>query len=364
MKVFFRVDASIEIGAGHLSRCLTLAHALKLSDVEQCIFILKSHQGDFGHYIKECGYIVEYIPLEFSPDYTSSDYREWVGGSASNDALSTLNCLENHNYEYGDLLVVDHYGLDITFEEILKKNINNICVIDDLVNRKHDCDFLVDQTCGRQESEYRHLLPNKAVVLAGEDYSLLRAEFLGLRAAAMLRRKNFTTIKNVFINFGSTDPTNMTTHIVNLLSKSSYLNRYNLTVVLGRNSPNIDAVKACLAKYSGKVDLVLDAKNMAELIYEADVAIGAAGATTWERCALGLPSVLIKTAENQSTVIDRVIGFGVAVIYDIESNLVELEKKLLHIQSDYKYMSNRCFNLIKADGAKLVAEKLLGSIIK
>ncbi len=364
MKAFFRVDASIKIGGGHLSRCLTLAHALKLAGVDQCIFILKSHEGDFEHYIKECGYLVEHIPLEFSPDYTSSDYREWVGGSALNDALSTLNCLENHNYEYRDLLVIDHYGLDITFEEMLKKSIRNICVIDDLVNRKHDCNFLIDQTCGRQVGEYQHLLPNKAVVLAGENYSLIRAEFLGLRYAAMLKREDFTTIKNVFINFGSTDPTNMTTHIINLLSKSSQLSRYSLTIALGRNSPNVDAVRACLTNYSGQVNLVFDAKNMAELIYEADVAIGAAGATTWERCALGLPSIIIKTAENQSTVIDRVIGFNVAVLYEIESNLAELENKLLYIQQNYKYMSHQCFDLIKADGVNLVVKKLLGSMNK
>ena len=354
------------MGGGHLSRCLTLANALKRNGVTQCYFILKAHQGDFTEQIISDGFEVEVIPLEFKPDYYSGDYKHWVGGNIPNDAKSTLDYLYKTGFTFNDWLIVDHYGLDIKFEDFIANIGFNVGVIDDLVNRKHNCKFLIDQTCGRQELEYKALVDRDTVVMTGQDYCMLRPEFLKLRESSLARRRQFKTIKNLFINFGSTDPTNVTSKVIDTINEASKLFDYNIVVAVGSNTLHLDLVKSSVANFLGEITLIIDAQNMSELMFEADVAIGAAGATTWERCALGLPTVIIQTAANQSTVISRILDFEVVVLHDLEINdqASALKNHISYIQDNYAFMSDKCFNLVKADGVNKIVAKVLESDIK
>jgi len=366
MKVAFRVDAGTAMGGGHLSRCLTLANALKLNGVTQCYFIMKAHQGDFTEQIISGGFEVEVLPLEFKPDYYSGDYKHWVGGNILNDAKSTLDYLNKNGFTFNDWLIIDHYGIDIKFEDFIANIGFKVGVIDDLVNRKHSCRFLIDQTCGRKELEYKALVDRDTIVMTGQDYCMLRPEFLKLRGSSLSKRRKFTAIKSLFINFGSTDPTNVTSKVIDTISKASKLFDYNIVVAVGSNTLHLDLVKSSVASFSGEITLIIDAQNMSELMLEADVAIGAAGATTWERCALGLPTVIIQTAANQSTVISRILDFEVVVLYDLEVNdqASELKNHLTYIQDNYTLMSEKCFNLVKADGVNKIVAKVLASAIK
>lgn len=361
MKVAFRVDAGTFIGGGHLSRCITLAKALKIRGISQCYFILKAHQGNFATSIINLGYEVKVLPLEFVPNYTSGNYHDWVGGNIKNDAALTLDYLKQNNFTDNDWLVVDHYGLDIHFEKIIAKHTINVGVIDDLANRNHHCKFLVDQTCGRQAVEYNQLVSNDTRIMAGQYFSILRPEFTTLRKEAEKHRDNFNKIKKIFVNFGSTDPTNMTSQFIDTMNKSSRFNNVEIIVAVGSNTPHLKKIQNSAANFSGNINLYIDAANMSELMIQADVAIGAAGATTWERCALGLPTVIIKTAENQHTVITRIINFGVVVLHDINKadQLDELTKHLTYIENNYADMSNKCFNLIKTDGVISIVDYML-----
>jgi UDP-2,4-diacetamido-2,4,6-trideoxy-beta-L-altropyranose hydrolase len=355
------VDAGTAIGGGHLSRCLTIANALKFQGVSECFFILKSHEGSFSSMIKNYGFDVKLLPLECMPNYQSGDYKDWLGGTGINDATSSLNYLNHNGFKSGDWLIVDHYGLDHEFEELIAQHDINIGVVDDLANRKHSCKFLVDQTCGREEHEYKEWVNNDATLMTGERFCMLRPEFLLFRQRSLEKRAQFKKFENIFINFGSTDPTNVTTIIINTLNAIKFQTNVNVVVAIGSNSPYLTEIRRCVENFSGDINLLIDAENMSELMYEADVAIGAAGATTWERCALGLPTVIIKTAENQSTVIDRIIEFGVAVLHDIdEKNQPDvLFQHLLYIEKYYRSMSHKCAKLVTADGINKVVARII-----
>jgi len=361
MKVAFRVDAGIAMGGGHLSRCLTIANALILSGVSKCFFILKSHQGSFASTIQRCGFEFEVLPLEFQPDYKTSDYGQWVGGSILNDGQLSLSWLKKKGFTDKDWLIVDHYGLDYKFEELIAKSGINIGVIDDLVNRQHSCQFLIDQTCGRKDIEYKKLVSSDTYLMTGQRFCMLRPEFLKIRSLSLLKRSAFQDIKCIFINFGSTDPTNVTSRIISTLSQVKLHPEMRIVVAVGRNTPHLLEIQNCISTYPGEINLIVDAINMSELMYQADLAIGAAGATTWERCTLGLPAIIIKTAENQNTVIKRIIEFGVAVLHDLdtENQPVELLKHLSYIQENYLYMSEKCSDLVQGDGVNKVVDRIL-----
>jgi UDP-2,4-diacetamido-2,4,6-trideoxy-beta-L-altropyranose hydrolase len=366
MKVGFRVDAGIAIGAGHLSRCLTIANALKLDGVSECFFILKSHEGSFTASIYKNGFSLEVLPLEFQPNYYADDYEQWVGGCALNDAKLTLDYLKKQGFTSDDWLIIDHYGLDHKFETIIVDKGINVGVIDDLANRQHNCKFLVDQTCGRRAQEYKNLVNFDTDLMTGQFFCMLRPEFLMFRERALAKRTKFKGITNIFINFGSTDPTNVTSTIIDTLNDINFQSEIELVIAVGGNSPNLSQIKNSVKCFSGLAALIIDAQNMSELMYNADVAIGAAGATTWERCALGLPSIIIKTAENQSTVIERILDFDVAVLHDMElkEQPNELLKHLSYIQDNYQSISEKCSSLVTADGVNKVIEIMLWKNIK
>jgi UDP-2,4-diacetamido-2,4,6-trideoxy-beta-L-altropyranose hydrolase len=361
MKVGFRVDSGVVIGGGHLSRCLTLANKLILNGVSQCYFILKSHKGNLAATIEHHGFSLKVLPLEFQPDYYSDDYKQWVGGNALHDAKSTLNYLEENGFTADDWLIVDHYGLDHTFEKIIGESGINVGVIDDLANRQHSCDFLVDQTCCRKDQEYKDLVDFDTYLMTGQSFCILRPEFLMYRERSLEKRAKFSGIKNIFINFGSTDPTNVTSKIIDTLNTLNYQSEIKLVIAVGRNSPHLSKIQQSVNNFSGQAVLVMDAHNMSELMCNADMAIGAAGATAWERCSLGLPSIIIKTAENQSTVITRIVDFGAAVLHDIklkEQSKV-LSKNISYIQENYHSISQKCSLLVTADGVNKVIERIL-----
>ena len=362
MKVAFRVDAGVAIGGGHLSRCLTLAESLMLKGVSQCYFILKSHKGNSSVQVKNKGFNLKLLPLEYEPNY-SNDYAQWVGGDISSDAELSLAYLKKNGFEEGDWLIVDHYGLDVRFETVISATGIKVGVIDDLVNRYHNCKFLVDQTCGREAKEYTGLVNQDSKVLAGSSFCMLRPEFRNHKAKAFLKRLACAEYKNIFINFGSTDPTNVTTRIIKTIEDLHCLDTVKVVIAIGSNTPYLKEIQKGILESRHDIELQIDANNMSELMLSADIAIGAAGATTWERCALGLPSILIKTAENQTTVIERVIKYGVGILYSVDSGnpSQELQNCLDYILENYRSISEKCFELVDGQGVDKIVDQIIGN---
>ncbi len=264
----FRVDGSVEVGSGHVVRCLTLANALSAEGWE-CMFSCPAET------------------LKAVPALESSPYK--------------IIPYHSLGRKY-DLLIVDHYGLDIEFESSCRSWAKKILVIDDLADRSHDCDILLDQTFGRNTSDYKALVPKHCRLLMGSNYALLRPQFSENREKALLRRKEKDEkIENLLVFMGGTDPYNITEKVLDaLLNIETSL---NIDVIMGANAPYLKQVKCHINNIKqSNILLHINVENMALLMLKADLSIGAGGTTSWERCCLGLPTLVIQVADNQKVI--------------------------------------------------------------
>lgn len=299
MKIAFRADASVKIGTGHLMRCLTLADEL-VSQGHECRFVCREHKGHQGELITSKGYGLTLLPSRSGSDLDTAgsdadDYALWLGVSWQEDARQTLEPLTLWK---PDWLVVDHYALDAQWERALTNAVSSIMVIDDLANRPHECELLLDQNLGRAASDYDDLLPDDCQRLIGPGYALLRPEFASLREQSLKRRQR-PKLKRILISLGGVDRTNVTGQVLDALSQSALPVTTELDIIMGAAAPYLDEVRQQAIELPFKATVSVGVTDMAERMRLADLSIGAAGGTSWERSCLGLPAVLVILAENQ-----------------------------------------------------------------
>jgi UDP-2,4-diacetamido-2,4,6-trideoxy-beta-L-altropyranose hydrolase/UDP-4-amino-4,6-dideoxy-N-acetyl-beta-L-altrosamine N-acetyltransferase len=295
MKVVFRVDASLKMGTGHVMRCLTLAQVLKENSVN-VEFICRQHEGSLNNKISSIGFnVYELELLEKSEVDNKLLHSHWLGVTQQQDANDCINILKS---EKTDWLIVDHYALDEDWQCKLKPFYEKIMVIDDLADRKHQCDILLDQTFGRQQKDYLALVPKDCAILLGSQYALLRPEFAKWRAYSIERRSKLE-FRRLLINMGGVDVDNVTGKVLQELSTCHLPNDINITIIMGKSAPHLEDVRAIARILPCKAEVKIDVDNMAEIMANTDMAIGAAGTTTWERCCLALPTIQIIIAKNQ-----------------------------------------------------------------
>ena len=299
LKVVFRVDASLQIGSGHVMRCLTLADALKALGA-QCEFVCREHPGQLFDLIDRRGYSVHALPLEQTCPLGEEGpiHAPWLGATQKQDVEACKGILQRVQ---PDWLVVDHYGLDSRWERALKPFCRNIMVIDDLADRPHYCDLLLDQNLGRRVSDYLELVPAGCSVLAGPQYALLRPEFAALREYSLKRRKE-PQLRNILITMGGVDQRNATSQVLEVLKQCPLPEECRVTVVMGSNAPWLEKVRLIAAEMPWPAEVVVNVSDMAERMADCDLAIGAAGSTSWERCCLGVPALIVILADNQAAI--------------------------------------------------------------
>lgn len=299
MRIACRADASIQIGTGHVMRCLTLADELTRQGHE-CWFICREHPGHLGDLIVSKGHNLTLLPASTDTPppqnrSASEDYASWLCVPWQEDANQTLDAISTLN---PDWLVVDHYALDAQWERTLSSAVDKIMVIDDLANRPHECALLLDQNLGRVASDYDGLLPAECKRMIGPRYAMLRPEFAALREQSLSRRKN-PELKRILISLGGVDRTNVTGQVLTALAHSSLPASTELDIIMGASAPYLDEVSQQAAQLPFKATVSVNVQDMAERMCFADLSIGAAGGTSWERGCLGLPAVLVVLAENQ-----------------------------------------------------------------
>ena len=306
MKVVFRVDASLKIGTGHVMRCLTLAQVLKENRVN-VEFICRKHEGSLIAKISSSGFNVHELKAfeEIEVD-TRLAHSHWLGATQQQDAD---DCIDIFKAEKNDWLIVDHYALDELWQKRLKPYCKKLMVIDDLADRKHQCDILLDQTFGRQQEDYLPLTPKDCELLLGSKYALLRPEFAKWRSYS-LKRRSKPEFKQLLINMGGVDVDNVTEKVLDELKICNLPNDLHITVVMGSSAPYLENVKSKAITLPHKTEVKVDVDNIAEIMTNSDIAIGAAGSTTWERCCLGLPTIQIVIAKNQITIAKSLAELG------------------------------------------------------
>lgn len=294
MRVIIRTDASVEIGSGHLMRCLTLADQLR-NDGSEVAFVCRDLPGGMFDLLQARGYRSVKLPMA----ETGKDTQQF-------DAEETIKAVDRLFPDGVDWLVVDHYALDAVWERLLRPHARRLMVIDDLANRSHDCDLLLDQNYYRnQDRRYQGLVPEQCVTLLGPAYVLLRPEFAEARQRLKTRDG---TVRRILIFFGGSDPTNQTQAALEAL-KLSERRDVGVDVVVGSANPHRDVIQAMCGELPN-VTFHCQVSNMAELILNADLGIGAGGAAMWERCYLGLSTITVVFAGNQERTTEDVAQIG------------------------------------------------------
>lgn len=359
MKLVFRADASLDIGTGHVMRCLALAQALRATGAD-CHFVCRAFPGNLIARIGDLGFGVVPLPAAQSPDESNRQEAEslpahaaWLGGNWRADAGETTVALQSLR---PDWLVVDHYALDRAWEREVRPLCNNLMVIDDLVDRQHDCDLLLDQTLGRVGGDYEGLVPRNSVVLAGTRYALLRPEFLALRGHS-LRRRASGALREILVGMGGVDQMNATGRVLQALQQCILPQDCHVTVLMGPQAPWLDEVRKQAIAMPWPCEVKVDASNVAALVADCDLGIGAAGGSAWERCVLGVPSLLVVTAGNQRDVARALEQAGASrLLGDIESIATALPRVMAEIGSEaLAGMSRAAGRICDGMGASRVA---------
>lgn len=301
MNVVFRTDASLQIGTGHVMRCLTLADALQAAGA-QCLFICREHPGNLIAQIRQRGFAVNVLPAvaeEFSiaelAVEAQTSHAKWLGADWATDAAQTKVGI---GATAVDWLIVDHYAIDARWEQALRPLCRKMMVIDDLADRQHDCDLLLDQNLGREVRDYTQLVPEGCAVLIGPHYALLRPEFAALREAS-LHRRAIPRFKHLLITMGGVDQNDATGKVLEALQDCPLPADLRITVVMGSHASWLERVQLLARQMRQPTEVKVNVDNMAQLMANSDLAIGAAGSTSWERCCLGLPTLVVVLADNQ-----------------------------------------------------------------
>lgn len=311
MKVAIRVDSSTVIGAGHVMRCLSLADELR-SQGAQVSFVCRPHSGHLGGLIAARGYRLVQLELPESGEEGPENFAAhagWLGVPWQVDAEETRAALED--MQGVDWLVVDHYSLDSRWEACQRPLAARILAIDDLADRPHDCDILLDQNLNAAgAARYDSLLPESTARLVGPRYALLRAEFASARAGQARRDGS---VRRLLIFFGGVDADNLTGRLLSALEPLLATRDLSADVILGSASPHAEEVaRRCAALPA--LSFHHQVADMARLMVSADLAIGAAGTAVWERCCLGLPSIVVPLAENQLPGLSAIGDCGAAFV--------------------------------------------------
>lgn len=361
MRIAFRADASLQIGTGHVMRCLTLADALRVRGA-QSTFICRPHAGHLLDLIKQRGH--KAIALSPADDafIAPADpfHAKWLGTDWASDAAQTSQAL---GAQVVDWLVVDHYALDRRWEQALRPLTRRIMAIDDLADRPHDCAMLLDQNLGRQSQDYGGLLSRHTQTLIGPTYALLRPEFVQWREYS-LQRRNKPQLKNLLITMGGVDQANATGQVLAALTHCELPTDLRITVVMGPTAPWLVQVQAQATAMSRPTEVLAGVNNMAQLMAESDLCIGAAGGSAWERCALGLPTLVLILAANQHSGAMALQTHGAALFAADPQQLIEQMKELFTLEkqsSVLRKMSQTAAQLTHGDGASQVVDLLLAT---
>lgn len=320
-------------------RCLTLADALNEAGWETLFAIGPQSAATVPTLAKRPHIVVQGNP---------TDEAESIGGHVGSKV---------------EFAIVDHYCRDAAFETECRRWAATILAIDDLADRRHDCDLLVDQTLSRAEADYAGLVPAHCRLLIGATYALLRPQFLARRSEAVRRRRKMRPAERLLMSFGATDPDGVTFRL--LAALVDHAPSIAIDVVCG-TSPS-EQLRRLASAHAKRVILHHAVQDMASLMLAADLAVGAGGTTSWERCALGLPTAIVVLAENQRLIAGRLSAAGAALLLgDAETfDEVEAASRIVALGEDpdrLAHMSAAAFAICDGEGTNRVATQIQESI--
>ena len=350
------MDASRDIGTGHVMRCLALANEAKQRSWE-CIFVLRDPEDDIVNQISSCDHSVKKLTSGDDRKVTDNGtpHGNWLPVPQIQDANETVEVICELD---PDWIIVDHYALDAIWLSIVEKSNAQILVIDDLGDRELNCDMLLDQNLGASAEKYHDKLPSNCQLLLGPTFALLRSEFKAWRKSSLEGRLN-RNVENILITMGGVDTNNYTLRTLIEVAKSEYAKKCLFTVVIGSSYPHKDALHEFVEETKLRISVLSNVKNMAEIMSKSDLCIGAGGSTSWERCCLGLPTISFAIADNQIGVLAELEKETCTIISSLEKISSDFEKILSEEYSQQlKKLSLNSSKVTDGNGIKLLLERL------
>jgi UDP-2,4-diacetamido-2,4,6-trideoxy-beta-L-altropyranose hydrolase len=356
MRLAIRVDAGGEIGTGHFMRCLTLADAVRHCGA-RVRFLSRQLPGHLDEMLRTHGY--EFVTLAGVPSEGATDdlpHAHWLDSGQAADAEDAAQALSDHAWDW---VVVDHYALDARWERALRIAAGGILAIDDLADRMHDCDLLLDQNLhSDMEARYAGHVPPHCELLLGPRYALLRPEFRQLRDRAKPRTGE---IERVLIFFGGVDTHNYTARAIEALVNSG-IHVEDVDIVIGPEHPDLRTIESACADHGFACHVQTD--RMADLMASADLAIGAGGSASWERCCLGLPAICMTTAANQAAIVTGLQARGaiISVTNEPTANAAAVSEALMSLKNRPDHMlsmSRAARELVDGLGSARVCDRLV-----
>lgn len=354
MHVVFRADASRMIGSGHVMRCLALAEALRGRGVSTA-FVCRTYDGNLCDLIEARGVRVMRLPAFVAAEGDP----EALDGAWQSDADATRRAVEcSGGGARASWLVVDHYGLDARFERAVRPAADRIFAIDDMANRDHDCDVLLDQNVvANAATRYDGRTAAETELLIGPDYALLQPAYAAHRRQLAPRDG---AVRRILVYFGGADREDLTARVVDAIQS---LGRQDIAVdvVTGATSPAATAFRERVAGWPN-VTLHGGLPHLADLMARADLAIGAGGSATWERLCLGLPTIAVILAENQRPIVEALAASGavrsLGTVHDVSRDVIRDAVADVVEHGISPEWAHACRNVVDGLGAGRVAAAL------
>ncbi|MDO6507251.1 UDP-2,4-diacetamido-2,4,6-trideoxy-beta-L-altropyranose hydrolase [Colwellia sp. 4_MG-2023] len=362
--VLFRVDSSKEIGYGHVMRCLALAKALAVSNNVKIIFVCRDFEGSIHHLIESCDFQVILLnqhmrsksTINLSKGPYAYSYR--LALPQEEDVKEFVD--KTLVYKgFIELIITDHYAIGDVWHRLVAGYTKKILAIDDLGDRAHFSDYLIDQTFNCNKSKYLNLVPSHTQLLLGTEYCLLREEFNNSDEVKLLKVRKRSNLNTVLVMLGGTNPDNIVNKIIYLISQMTIVKKIN--IIVNEKVEYLSDIKALCFNHKNAV-LHISPNNIAEIMQESDIAIGAAGSASWERCTQGLPSIVIVLSENQREISEVLENAGVVKVLELNQLHNKLKQTLLNWLNDkeeYYSSVKQCFNICDGLGISRVIKVLL-----
>lgn len=346
-RVAFRADGGLNIGMGHIMRCLTLAEKFRRHGIE-VYFISKLEEGIKK--ICEAPFEVLRLPSGCAePDASIGECNELEKEAQEINRLVSQNEI--------DLLILDTYNVDKNYFLKLMKQAKKIGYIDDLNKFTYPVDILIHGSLVADYKPYEKYQEDE-IVLAGLRYNLIRDEFKGLP-----ERETKPSVATIMITTGASDQYNMSSRIINIILEDDELKSLEVNVVIGNSFKNKSELYK-IAENNKNVNLHENVNYMSKIMLDSDIALSAGGSTLYELCACGTPTIAFVTADNQEFIVDKMHECGYLInlgfCNDIDNK--KLTRTLKALMRDYmlrKELYSKGRNLVDGKGAQRVVERIL-----
>jgi UDP-2,4-diacetamido-2,4,6-trideoxy-beta-L-altropyranose hydrolase len=293
LKIAFVVSASSSVGNGHLIRSLALADSLRNKGAS-CVFLNSTLSREATTMVISAHHEIETLSLE-QPDLRSymTEYQSKIEQGASTRVRS------HNKHKPFDVVIFDSYNIDKVIEDRLKIVTEYRVVIDDLANRPHSCEMIIDQTPIHETSDYLHLTQSSTTLLIGPEFTLLKPEFAAMRKKIVSRKPG---ILNVLIAFGAFDQDRLILKTLNLLRNRREFKDKTFHIMLSSHSRQLNDLRFLALDSPSNINLHIDSEKAYDLMSEMDLAITAGGLTSLELACLGVNTIVLPASTIQAEV--------------------------------------------------------------